>query len=683
MATFRPGFHHSLVSKMVEDVFYQRNHLYIWIGKVDQWREYIDDHVVVDQCDCDCPTCENKNGTIITVEYGDGKNPHRDPDAAYANEITMRDNIAYIHKIGANDISVVAPNHVWKRGTYYTAWDDTKDMTKLDSDHPFYCVNYKYQVYKCLNNGKKINTDGTYTLIPSTHEPEGVNYDTLRTQDGYLWKYMFTVPLTKRTKFYNSKWLPVQKAIETTFYNRGAIEQIIVQDGGSGYSSDPRVRIEIDPPKDPNGTQAKCTPIIDPDTGSIESVYIDDPGSGYTTRDEEGNIIFQRPLKVSVIDSSGRGQAKYSHESGHTKALLEAHITPAGRIEDISIIDPGINYPADTATQIIVTGDGQGCKAYPKIVDGTIVGVVITDPGIGYTFADIKAVCHDNPLGVNSAKFTSKIGGEIQINEQSVVEQLTVPGAIYNIEVTRAGLDYTGAVEVIIDGDGEGCCAHAEVSGGAITRVVIDNPGKNYTRANVRFKDINRKEPNPNPTAEAYAVLPPVNGHGYDAVSELYGQTVANYVTIRSDNLLAKYQQEFRQFGIIENIRTLGTKVIVPQEELIITFDLIVDPPSSISGNLKNDSIVYIGNIPYRVLHMLGNQFMLQQMNSIYRDVSVNDVMIYTDPTNMKRYTYPIQEIISKPQVDKYSGTMLYSSNNTPFYMSDNKTLAIRTYIKL
>lgn len=674
MAAFRPGFHQSLVTKMVEDVFYQRNHLFIWIGKVDQWREYVDDKVVVDQCDCDCPACENKNGTLITVEYGDGKNPHRDPDPAYANEITMRDNIAYVHKISANDISVVVPNHIWKCDTVYTAWDDTKDMTRLDPDHPFYCVNKKYQVFKCLNTGRKINKDGTYAEVPSKVEPEGVSYDTLRTTDGYVWKYLFTVPLTKRSKFYNSKWLPVQKAIETTFYNRGAIEQIIVQDGGSGYSSDPRTLITVNAPQDVNGVQAQCVPIVNPDTGSIEAVFITEPGSGYLPKE---------PPVITVIDYSGRGQAKYPHEGGHTKAVLKAHITDDGKLGDVSIEDPGINYPADTATQIVVTGDGEGCTAYPKIVNGRIEGVVVTNPGIGYTFADIKAVCNKNPYDVQPAQFTTKIGGEIQINEQSVVEQLAIPGAIYNIEMTKAGADYTGATEVIIEGDGEGCVAHAEIEGGSIVRVIIDNPGKNYTRAKISFKDVNRREPNPNPTAEAYAILPPSKGHGFNAIEELYGQTVANYVVVRSDNLLAQYQQEFRQFGIIENLRTVCSQVIVPNEELVLTFDLTVDPPSTISGNLKNDSIVYIGLTPYRVLYMENTQFMLQQMSSIYRDVNPGDVMQFTDPITRKKYSYPIISVENKPEADKYSGTMLYSSNNTPFYMTDNKTLAIRTYIKL
>ena len=485
---------------------------------------------------------------------------------------------------------------------------------------------------------------------------------------------MFTVPLTKRSKFYNSKWLPVQKAIETTFYNRGAIEQIIVQDGGSGYSSDPRTQVVIDAPKDVNGVQATCVPIVNPDTGSIEAVFITEPGSGYLPKE---------PPAITVLDYSGRGQAKYPHEGGHTKAVLKAHITDDGKLGDVSIEDPGINYPADTATQIVVTGDGEGCTAYPKIVNGKIEGVVITNPGIGYTFVDVKAVCNKNPYDVQPAQFTTKIGGEIQINEQSVVEQLSIPGAIYNIEMTKAGADYTGATEVIIEGDGEGCVAHAEIEGGSVVRVIIDNPGKNYTRAKISFKDVNRREPNPNPTAEAYAILPPSKGHGFNAVEELYGQTVANYVVVRSDNLLAQYQQEFRQFGIIENLRTVCSQVIVPNEELVLTFNLTVDPPSTISGNLKNDSIVYIGLTPYRVLYMENTQFMLQQMSSIYRDVNPGNVMQFTDPITGRRYSYPIISVENKPEADKYSGTMLYSSNNTPFYMTDNKTLAIRTYIKL
>ncbi len=668
MAAFRPQFHTSLASKLVDDVFYQRNHLFLWIGKVDQWKEYIDDKVVVDQCDCDCPTCVNNNGTLITVEYGDSKNPHRDPDGAYANETTMRDNIAYIHKISADDISVVAPNHLWKSGTFYTQWDNTKDLTKLSSDNPFYVVNSDYQVFKCLFNNKKINVDGTYELTPSTVEPRGVSYDPIETLDGYLWKYMYTVPLTKRTKFYNSRWIPVQKAVENTFYNRGAIEQILVTSGGSGYSNDPKTTAVVDGPGTTNGEQAEVSLFVNPETGSIDDVYITNPGKNYVL-----------DPAIRIVDLQGTGTGKYD---GNTSAILQGHIKN-GQLENVSIIDCGVNYPADTATSIVVQGDGSGCVAYPVIVDGSIQGVRITNPGVGYTYADIIATCSKDPLNVVPATFKTKLGGEIQIDEQSVVEQLALPGAIYAIEVTNGGADYSANTQILIDGDGEGCQAHAIVDQGRILQVVIDNPGKGYTRAVVTFFDENRKEPNPNPKAEGYAILPPTKGHGYNAVEELYGNTVANYATVRSDNLLANMQQEFRQFGIIENLRTLVDKTIVNQTEVVITFDIIVDPPSTVSGNLKNDSIVYINKTPYRVLSMEGVRFMLQQMSSIYRDVTEQDSIVYTDPVSQKKYVYNIQSIESKPQVDKYSGTMLYSSNNTPFYMTDNKTLAIRTYIKL
>lgn len=669
MASFRPDFHTNLAYNFVNDIYYGRRRLHAYLGRVWPQQSFVDTNYEIDKCECDCEYCENKNGTIITKEFGDTSNPHKDPGNEYFHETSIRDNIVYLHNVNADDVSVVCPAHKWTYGTYYTQWDNTQNMIDLPYDKPFYCYNSEYNVYKCISNNHSVNSDGTKQLVPSTQEPFGVSYDIIQTSDGYLWKYMYTMAATKRSKFLNSKYMPVQRAIDDTFYNLGAIEEIIVRNGGKNYVSEPKVYAVVDPPS-AGGTQAKLSLYINPDSGSIDKVTIDDPGSGYTF-----------DPKITIVDNVGSGTAKYIGGG----ASLVAH-TKGGKVEDVSIIDPGLNYSADTATVIIVNGDGEGCVAYPKIGEnGSIEGVVITNPGRGYTYANVYAVCSitDVTKPIEQASFIVKFGGALTSDNQSVVEQLSRQsrGQIYAIQLTEPGADYTSAVQVEITGDGTGAAAHAVVERGRVKQVIVDSPGLNYTRAKVSFFDPNRKTPNDNPEAQGYPILPPIGGHGYNAISELNGNVLSLFVNVRSDNLIANLGQEFRQFGLIENLRTVDEQIVLSSES-VVTFDVTIKLPSSTSSNLQPDSIVYIDNVFHRVIKIEGLTYTLQQCSYIYHDITEGSNFKYIDPVSEKIYQYEIVSVDSKPNVDKYSGKLLYNSNNVPFYMTDNKTFGLRTYIK-
>ena len=665
MAAFRPAFHTTMASDFVDDIFYSRLNFYFYVGYIQKWPEFTDDNYTEVVCGCECEDCINKNGTVISKPFGDTTNPHKDPDNAYFHDTSIRDNIVYLHRITSENVSLVTKAYKWTSGTYYTQWDNTKDMTKLSADQPFYCYNSEYNVYKCLNNNKSYEVDGTEIQVPSTQEPKGVHYDVVKTDDGYVWKYMYTIPLTKRQRFLSTKYMPVQRSVTEEFYNRGAIQEVIVQNGGSGYSSDPLTTAIVQAPPS-GGKQAEISLYINTDTGSIDAVEITNPGSGYKTNP-----------KITIVDLTGRGVGQFGNS-----ANLVGHINKKGQLSFVSIDDPGLNYPADTATTIVCSGDGTGFVGYPKILDGEIVGVVVANPGEGYTYADIRAFCSKNPALVEPAVFTTKIGNNITINDQSVVEQMATPGQIYAIEVTNPGGDYSTATEVVIEGDGTGCEAHAEIAGNKISRVVIDQPGSGYTTATIIFKDLNRKEPNDNPAAEAYAILPPRNGHGYNAIEELNGDTVSMHINIRSDNLLAGLGQEFRQFGIIKGLKGLQTQSTVSMAETLATFKVTIEPPTTTSENLAEDSIVYIDGIQHRVVDIKGNTYELQQLRYIYHQITTDSTFEYTDPISGRKYGYVIQSVDKVPEVDKYSGQLLYNSNNLPFYMQDNKTFGLRTFLR-
>lgn len=618
MAVFRPSFHTTLAQTFADDVYYQRKNLYYYLGRIEPW---VDDRA-----------------------------PNPDPDNAYVNDVTIRDNIIYLRRISANDVSICCKNYTWTEGEVYDQWDDRRDMT----NRPFYVLNSEYKVFKCLNNNGG---------QPSTVEPTEVNYDVTRTSDGYIWKYMYTIPLIKRRKFVTNDYFAVQTALTDSFYAVGSIDSVVVTNGGSGYSSDPQTTAVVDAPIDPLGVRAEISVFVNAETGSIDSVSIDNPGSGYTTTPN-----------INIVDFSGKGRAKYS-ASGTAK--LQANILD-GKVDSVVILDPGIGYPADENTVLSVIGDGEGAILYPKIVDGEIKGVIVANAGSGYTYLDIMAVSA-NSSG-NGAEFQVIVGGSNVSTDQSVVEQLATSGAIYSIVLTEGGEGYSQDTEVVVEGDGEGCMARAIVDeGGTITGIELQTFGKDYTYATVRFEDPNRLEPNSFVDAEAYAILPPIHGHGYNAVDELYGDIFCIYVTVRDDNLLANVDQDYRQFGVIQNVKDLRTFANVDDTDVTIMFTIRL---VSAEG-LEPDMGVEIDGFKHRVVQVIGNRIKVIQLCPTYHNMTQYSGMTYTNPITGAIKYYEIMEVEESPSANKYSGDLWFSSNNTPFLLTDGRSFGIRSILRL
>jgi len=57
-------------------------------------------------------------------------------------------------------------------------------------------------------------------------------------------------------------------------------------------------------------------------------------------------------------------------------------------VEEISVINPGINYISEP--EIVITGDGVGATAKATVVNGKILSIRVTSPGTNYTKANIQ-----------------------------------------------------------------------------------------------------------------------------------------------------------------------------------------------------------------------------------------------------------------------------------------------------
>lgn len=233
------------------------------------------------------------------------------------NDLIYRlyDEMVAAKKIIPTDVELVIPRYDWVAGTVYNHYDNTSNNlfnfditskvltsgTEQRDQQPFYCIAdlNNFNVYKCIANSKG---------APSVVKPTGTSTDIFTTGDGYKWKYMYTIPIGKRTNFFNSDFMYVSNFNYSANVD-GALDFIKITNGGSQYTSAPSVSITGD------GTGATATAIL---SGNIVSnVNIDSRGINY---------------RYATVSFSG---------GGGTNAAATAIISPKGGHAANAILELG------------------------------------------------------------------------------------------------------------------------------------------------------------------------------------------------------------------------------------------------------------------------------------------------------------------------------------------------------
>jgi len=604
MAVIRPEFHSSFATQFLRDLQYLRANVFYYLGKIDPW--------------------------------ADDDSPPDEPDQTTLGDIDTRNNIIFMKQVQSADVTIVINRYNWASGTVFEQWDHTIDMT----NKVFYCVTNDFNVYKCIdnNNGSQ-----------STVKPTGTSLTPFELSDGYIWKYLYNIPPVKRQKFVTSDFIPVQRALTDAFYSKGAIEEVSIVSAGIGYSDTLQTTIQI---SDATGSNAILVPSVSKTTGEITKVTILDGGENYSDP------------TLSLLQSPETGTGLYND---NPNAVLKA-IVEDGVIVNVTIEDPGQNYPSGINTEIIVQGDGEGAELTPVIFNSSIVDVIIENPGLNYTFANLTVL----GTGTN-ANLTAELSASDFLSDQSIIEQSALPGAIHAIKMTEGGNNYTETTTVQILGDGFGAEGYPVIGeGGSIEKVIITNPGEGYTRATITFSDPERIIGEGYINANAYAILPPLGGHGKNATKELYGSTVLIYTLVKDEEELDFLAQDYRQYGLIESPTDLISNQKITARSAIVTFNILLDDASSI----EVDETLVSNGIRYKVVGKNNNEVRLQQLSPVYKLIG-NIFTAENDPTQI----YNVVRIISLPNVNKYSGNLLYVSNNPPLTTTEDQSFAIRTYI--
>ena len=98
----------------------------------------------------------------------------------------------------ASDLSYVIPRYNWTSGAFYNGYDD--DFASIPATNSYYVLTEDNQVYICLQQGRT----AAGAANTSTVKPTGTGTKPIKTADGYVWKYLFSLSATRSSKFLSS-----------------------------------------------------------------------------------------------------------------------------------------------------------------------------------------------------------------------------------------------------------------------------------------------------------------------------------------------------------------------------------------------------------------------------------------------------------------------------------------------
>jgi hypothetical protein len=193
-------------------------------------------------------------------------------------------NLIALKKINTNDICPVIKRIDWKSGVIYGQYSSNNTYT---SNINYYIRNSYDQVFKCLCNGTNVNaTSG----VPSITQPL-IDFTTnftdniIDTGDGYRWKYLYSIDIGAKLKFFDENWMPLsidthRKSMNNNTIGSGEVSVINVYNTGQGYSNDNAFNITTSIEIEGDGTGALARAIVA--NNKVEKIVMTNFGSNYT-----------------------------------------------------------------------------------------------------------------------------------------------------------------------------------------------------------------------------------------------------------------------------------------------------------------------------------------------------------------------------------------------------------------
>lgn len=261
------------------------------------------------------------------------------------------------------------------------------------------------------------------------------------------------------------------------------------------------------------------------------------------------------------------------------------------------------------------------------------------------------------------------------------VQEYSVDGAIDTILVTNPGSQYTtDNVSVVITGDGKEANAFIVRSNvtNTITNIIVDNRGYGYTYAAVDLVVANNVVFTGN-TATARPIIGPPGGHGSDPLYELGGcNLLLDLRLIGSESDAFITNNDYRQIAIIDNPYYYATTI--PASNTIFS-QLTVVTLSGTSVQYLEDEYVYQGtslaNATFKgIVAQWDSPNNIIKLSNV-QGTATSDLLI-GDTSTASRFL----DSVGNPDLNPYSGKILYINNILPIERSADQTESFRIVLK-
>lgn len=259
------------------------------------------------------------------------------------------------------DYSFAIRSVFWSQETIYQKYDDREDLT----DKNFYVVvepeseTGPYEVFKCISN----NYGAKSQIKPQSSESINQIGGIYNLPDGYVWKFMTSIPFSIYRKFSARGYVPIPRSAQVESIANDGIDFIEVTNPASNIGYE-KLNGTVNS-KSQNGVY-----LLDIQGTFFEATNVYKDTILYAETQEGGVEIYP------ILGSRRIGQK--------LEVTIQGDVyTDLGSNDLISI---------QILPQIMIRGNGTGAKAVPVFVDNRITSIRMLSNGSGYTQAEAEVI---------------------------------------------------------------------------------------------------------------------------------------------------------------------------------------------------------------------------------------------------------------------------------------------------
>jgi hypothetical protein len=261
------------------------------------------------------------------------------------------------------------------------------------------------------------------------------------------------------------------------------------------------------------------------------------------------------------------------------------------------------------------------------------------------------------------------------VSTNKFVSAASVNGSIDVVRVTNSGNNYTNGTNqniISITGDGSGATFRANVSGGQIQDIIIQNRGVNYTSATLSITDVSGGV---GTAGAAEVVISPQNGHGYDPVYELGASTLIFDCDFEGNDLSFLDQNDYRQVYLLKNPTDQTTSALAVGEKYSMYYRIKTSPGL---GNFNEDEVVFQGTTFDAATFTADVVYFDEVQNYLYVNNVRGNLGINQSIKGLSTGSIRIVNGFILPGLKLYSGKVLYISNAQPVSRNEEQTDRVR-----